>query len=220
MQKENTRKPISNFFIKKELQIRLIKKIVLAVILATVVSLATLLLSYLVKYKSTVIYQVTFETVSEKDKGGESGASISNRGRITSLILPSIIISGIVNIIIAICIGLYASRKYAVPVFKLEQWAKLLNRGQMNAQLLFREKEEMKELSESCNALTDDLRAKFHQIEKLTKELKEMEESPEAVKKIQDILDTVEFKSGTIEVHTSFLTANESTKPDNAEGAG
>lgn len=212
MQEEHIRKPISNFFIKKELQIRLIKKIVVAVLIATIVSVATLLLTYLVKYKSTVIYQVTFETVESAGDDDQTSASISDREKITSLILPSLIISGIINIMIAIFIGLYASRKYAVPVFKLEQWAKLLNQGHMSAQLRFREKEEMNELSDSCNKLSDGLRSKFNQIEKLTKELKEMEKSPDVVKKIQDILDTVEFKSETIEVHTSYLTKDQLPK--------
>ena len=218
MKEEHIRKPISNFFIKKELQIRLIKKIVVAVLIATIVSVATLLLTYLVKYKSTVIYQVTFETVESVGDDDQSGATISDREKITSLILPSIIISGIINIMIAFFIGLYASRKYAVPIFKLEQWVKLLHEGRMNAQLRFREKEEMRELSSSCNKLAEELKNKFNQIEKLTKELKDMEKNPEVIKKIQDIIDTVEFKSETIEVHTSYLTKNEVPKADKAEG--
>ena len=218
MTEEHIRKPISNFFIKKELQIRLIKKIVVAVLIATIVSVATLLLTYLVKYKSTVIYQVTFEMVESGGDEDQSSATISNREKITSLILPSIIISGIINIVIAFFIGLYASRKYAVPIFKLEQWVKLLHEGRMNAQLRFREKEEMRELSSSCNKLAEELKNKFNQIEKLTKELKDMEKNPEVIKKIQDIIDTVEFKSETIEVHTSYLTKNEVPKADKAKG--
>ena len=218
MAEEHTRKPISNFFIKKELQIRLIKKIVVAVLIATIVSVTTLLLTYLVKYKSTVIYQVTFEMMESSGDADESGASISDREKITSLILPSIVISGIINIVIAFFIGLYASRKYAVPIFKLEQWAKLLYEGQMSAQLRLREKEEMRDLSSSCNKLGEEIKNKFNQIEKLTKELKEMEKNPEIVRKIEDILDTVEFKAGTIEVHTSYLTKNDISKDDKPEG--
>ena len=88
----------------------------------------------------------------------------------------------------------------------------------MNAQLRFREKEEMRELSSSCNKLAEELKNKFNQIEKLTKELKDMEKNPEVIKKIQDIIDTVEFKSETIEVHTSYLTKNEVPKADKAKG--
>ena len=217
MKKEYSRKPISNFFIKKELQIRLIKRIVAAVLIATIVSVATLLLTYLVKYKSTVIYQVTFETVDSSSESEEAGASISDREKITSLILPSILISGIINILIAIGIGLYASRKYAVPIFKLEQWVKLLLEGQMAAKLRFREKEEMKELCDSCNELSDELRNKFDQISKYTNELSKDEKGSEVAKKIQDVLDSMELKSEIIEVHTSYLTKNDVPQADKSE---
>ncbi len=217
MGKKYSRKPISNFFIKKELQIRLIKRIVVAVLIATIVSVATLLLTYLVKYKSTVIYQVTFESVDSSGESEEAGASISDRERITSLVLPSILISGIINIIIAIGIGLYASRKYAVPIFKLEQWVKLLQEGQMAAKLRFREKEEMKELSDGCNQLSDELRNKFDQISKYTKELEKEATGSEVAKKIQNVLDSMELKSETIEVHTSYLTKNEVPKSDSSK---
>src|SRR4030042_1578517 len=112
MKKKAIRKPVANFFIKRDLQIRLIKKIVAAVLISTVVCMATLLLTYLAKYKSAAFYRVTFNI----------GASIGNRENIISIIFPSLLISSIVNLFIAIGIGLYASRKYAVPIFKLEQW--------------------------------------------------------------------------------------------------
>ena len=217
MEKKYIRKPISNFFIKKELQIRLIKRIVAAVLLATLVSVATLLLTYLVKYKSTVIYQITFETAGSSTDSEESGASISDRERITSLVLPSILISGFINIIIAIGIGLYASRKYAVPIFKLEQWVKLLQKGHMAAKLRFREKEEMKELCDSCNELSDELRNKFDQISQYTNELAKNDKGSEAVKKIQDILNSLELKAEPIEVHTSFFMKSDLPQADKSE---
>ena len=202
MNKTYIRKPISNFFIKKELQIRLIIKIVLAVLIATVVCLTTLLLTYLIQYKSAVFYRVTFET----------SASIGDRENINSIILPSLLISSAINIIIAICIGFYASRKYAVPIFKLEQWVKLLQKGQMTAQLHFREKEEMKQLCDSCNKLIEDLRNKLLKIEECTKELAKSNKKTEYVDKIQEILNSMELGTETIEVHTSYLKTGDISK--------
>ncbi len=204
MEKKFVRKPVKNFFIKKDLQIRLIKKIVLAVLIATVVCVAILLLTFLVKYKSTVFYRVTFDL----------GAQIGNRESIVGLIFPSLLIASIINLCIGICIGLYASRKYAVPIFKLEQWVHLLRDGKLTAQLRFREKEEMRELCNSCNQLSEELQIQFEQIETGIQELKKNPSNTQPLDKIQNMLNNMEFKSEAIEVHTSYLHADQIPKED------
>ncbi len=202
MDKKFSRKPVANFFIKRDLQLRLILKIVLAVLISTAVCVATLLLTYVAKYESTVFYRVTFDL----------GASIGNRENIITIILPSLIIASIINIIIAFFIGLYASRKYAVPIFKLEKWVHLLRDGHMSAQLQFREKEEMRELCSNCNQLSEELRAKFEQIEKYIDEFKEKPDDPEPYNSIKEILEEMEIKSEAIEVHTSFIQTQQLPK--------
>lgn len=201
MTRKFIRKPITNFFIKPDLQIRLIKKIVLAVLLATGVVAATLILTYFIKNKSIVFYQVTLE----------SGGKIGNRESIISIIFPTLIISSIVNIFIAIGIGLYASRKYAVPIFKLERWVHLLQKGELNAQLQFREKAELGELCDSCNQFSDNLRKKFEDIEghvlalhELSKNIKN-ENLDIHLKNIQETIDTMALNYDAIEIHTSYL---------------
>ncbi len=202
MKKKFSRKPVANFFLKKDLQIRLIKKIVFAVLISTIVCVATLFLMYYAKYRNAVFYQVTFDM----------GADIGDRLKIFSLIFPSLLIASLVNIIIAFFIGLYASRKYAVPIFKLEQWSHLLREGKITAQLRFREKEEMRELSSTCNQVSNMLQRKLEEIEKCTDELKEDPSKPEPIDKIRTILDSLEFKTETIEVHTSFIHTDQLPK--------
>ncbi len=195
MKKRSSRRPVSNFFIKKKLQVRLIKKIVFAVIMATLVCVATLLLTYLVKYKSAVFYRVTFDL----------DASIGNRENIISIILPSLIISSIVNIGIAIFVGLYASRKYALPIFKLEQWVEFLQDGCLTVKLNFREKAEMKELCDECNNLSDTLRTKFLTIQQNVSELEQTNKDSQAIKKIQNVLDTLVLEAEPIKIQTRYL---------------
>jgi signal transduction histidine kinase len=72
---------------------------------------------------------------------------------ILNLMLPVLVISAAVGVVVAFGIGLYASRKYAVPIYKIEQWASMLQSGKMSAILRFREYDEMKELSQKCNEL-------------------------------------------------------------------
>jgi methyl-accepting chemotaxis protein len=208
MGKKSPRKPIAHFFIKKELQIRLIKKIVLAVLISTLVCMATLLLTYLAKYKSAAFYRVTFNV----------GASIGNRENIIAIIFPSLLISSIVNLFLGVGLGLYTSRKYAVPIFKLEQWVNLLRSGHLTAQLRFREKEEMLELSTSCNELTEEIRSKFEQIEKEVVNAQHGSSPGESLDNIQKVLSTLQLSSESIEVHTSFFRPpqqmNETEKPE------
>jgi nitrogen fixation/metabolism regulation signal transduction histidine kinase len=128
------------------------------------------------------------------------------------IILPSLLISSFVNFIVAVCLGLYASRKYAVPIYKLEQWAKMIRQGKINAKIQFREREEMKELSDDCNNLTSDLREKFVTIKKQTLLLKDkIKDSPE-IDAIEKALSSLQLEAETIEIHTSTLRVNGDNK--------
>jgi methyl-accepting chemotaxis protein len=185
------RKPISNFFIKRSLQLRLILKIVVAALIATLICSLTLLVVYYLRYNSILLYTMDQFTNLKKEN-------------IINIILPSLLLSSFVNFIIAVGIGLYASRKYAVPIYKLEQWARMIRQGKIGAQVRFREKEEMKELSDDCNALTKDLRNKFYEIKKQTELLKERHKDSEEIRKIENILGTLELEGDLIEIRTTF----------------
>lgn len=191
MQKTH-RRYLGNFFIKRSLQMRLIIKIVVAAILATIICSCTLLLVYYLKYNSVLLYQMDQLTNLTKEN-------------IIFIILPSLLISSLVNFIIAACLGLYASRKYAVPIYKLEQWARMIRQGKISAKIQFREREEMKELSDDCNNLTSDLREKFVTIKKQTMILKDKAKDSAEIKKIEDVLSTLQLEAETIEIHTSSL---------------
>ncbi|MFP4163500.1 MAG: hypothetical protein ACLFQB_06060 [Chitinispirillaceae bacterium] len=181
------RKPVGNFFIKKSLQLRLITKVILASLISTVVSAGSLLLVYYLRYDTVVVYQ--WDQISNE----------LNREHILHLILPTLIISSIVGILVALGIGLYASRKYAVPVYKIEQWTSMLLKGKMTALLRFREREEMKDLSEKCNELGEQLRSKLLQIEQKVERLKENNPESEELKSISEVLNTMELKESATE---------------------
>jgi hypothetical protein len=200
MENQFTRKPVGNFFIKKPLQVRLILKIVVAVIFATVISSGTLLLVYYMTYKSVILYQMDRLTNLSKEN-------------IIFIILPSLLISAFVNFIMAFGIGLYASRKYAVPVYKLENWARLLRDGKITAKLQFREKEELKELADQCNNLSGDLLAKLLEIKKQTELLSSAKPDGDEMKKIKGILESFELDGSTIEIHTTCYTIADPKTP-------
>jgi len=145
MTEKFVRKPLGNFFIKKSLQLRLIMRVAAVALISSVVSSGALLLVYYMRYETVVVYQ--WNQVNNE----------LMRENIINLLLPTLIISSVAGLIVAVGIGFYASRKYAVPIYKMEQWVALLLKGKMTAGLKFREHEEMRELSKKCNELSASL---------------------------------------------------------------
>jgi hypothetical protein len=186
------RQHVGTFFVKPSLQMRLIVKIVVAAILATIICSGTLLLVYYLKYNSVLLYQM--DTLANLTKSN-----------IVFIVLPSLLISSLVNFVLAVCLGMYASRKYAVPIYKLEQWAGLVRQGKINAQIQFREHHELKELSECCNSLTGELKDKFAVIQKQVLLLKDKTKDSAELQQIQDVLSTLEFDDEPIKIHTSMI---------------
>jgi methyl-accepting chemotaxis protein len=196
MSEKKNRKPIGNFFIKKSLQLRLILKIVIAALLSTLVSSCSMILVYYIKYQTVIVYQL--------DKVSQD----LNREHIIYLILPTLLVSALVSMIVSVGIGLYASRKYAVPIYKLEQWASLLRTGKMSALLRFREKEEMKELSHRCNQLAAEMRNRFIEIRKLTRLLKENDGTVGAAADFEKVLTDLDLDTSPIEVTTGYYAVS------------
>jgi len=179
------RKPVGNFFIKKSLQLRLIFNVLAASIVSSIVAAGTLLIVYFYKYDTTVIYMFNeFNNVLQKES-------------IVRLILPSLVISMAVGLILTFGIGLYASRKYAVPVFKIEQWASQLLNGDLTVTLGFREKEEMKDLSKKCNELGAMFREIMTGIQKDVKVLQNAGVRGPEIDAIMEKLGRLELEDGS-----------------------
>lgn len=165
-----------------------------AVLIATLTSSAILLVTYFIKFQSVAFYRVILN----------HNLDIPPRENIVFIILPSLIASVLVNLLVALCIGFYASRKYAVPVYKLEQWADLLKKGYIAAKLRFREKDEFKELSTNCNALATSLQVRFLAIQTECALLRAQHPDSESVKKIEAQLAELKLDDESVEVHTGF----------------
>jgi len=187
------RKPISHFFVKKQLQMRLIINIVSTVIATTIIALLSMFIVYIVQFKTVAMY--SYDTAS-----GE----LNRSGNIIFVILPALLCSALVNLLVAIGIGFYASRKYAIPIYKLEQWCSLLLKGKMSALLLFREREEMIELSSKCNEVGQFFRERLSAVKRQVEELKKTHADVVAVKKIEAAIEGLDLSTDPIEVNTGY----------------
>jgi methyl-accepting chemotaxis protein len=183
------RKPFQHFFVKKQLQMRLITRIVVAVLLTTLVAILSMILAS----NSVAVYSL------EKTTG-----ELSRSGNIFFIIFPALVVSALVNIGLAVVIGLYASRKYAIPIYKLEHWSSLLLQGKLTALLQFREKEEMRELSSKCNDVTHFFRERLFSIKKQVDELKKIDANSQAARNIEKALEGFDLTTEPIEVNTGY----------------
>lgn len=187
------RKPLQHFFVKKQLQMRLISRIIFAVLITTIVAIFSMFVVYILKSNTVAVYSLNRIT-----------DELTRSGNIFFIILPALIVSALVNIGVAVMIGLYASRKYAIPIYKLEQWSSLLLKGKLTALLQFREKEEMRELSSKCNEVTHFFRERLFSIKKQVEELKKIDANAQAVKNIEMALEGFDLTTEPIEVNTGY----------------
>lgn len=143
MPDKNFRHPLKNFFIKKTIQFKIIFKIILTAIATGAITLAILAIIYNSKSQAGSFYYMSNDVMQDLE--------LQN---ILGIILTPILIVESISILISFAIGLFSSRKIAVPLFKIEKWAYNLSKGKLNTQLAFREEDNLKDLTSKCNAVT------------------------------------------------------------------
>ena len=144
------RKPVGNFWIKPSIQIKITLQILFVIICTSFLTTLALVIAYKLKLRGGSFYYMSNDVMLDLKLTSIAG-----------IILPSLLIAQVISILIGLGIGLYSSRKVAVPVYKFERWVKELSKGNLNTQLVFRQNEEMRELTMECNVMANDYRAAF-----------------------------------------------------------
>ena len=94
------------------------------------------------------------------------------------LLLPAVGGTTLVGLFVGWLLTLGASRRIALPTYKVGKWARKVAAGDLGARLGFRTKDHLDELSGSCNAAVDNFRARvldlelLHQDEKMPEEVR------------------------------------------------
>jgi len=145
---------LKNFFLKKDLQLRYIAKIVSFIVFTAALTIAVLGFVYHIKGGDGYFYFMPNDLSQDLI-----------RQSMLKTILPALIIAELLSVLIGIVIGFISSRKFAVPIYKIEQWAGLLTAGKYGAQITFREKDEFVTLTRECNNLSNSLKERFSSIE-------------------------------------------------------
>jgi methyl-accepting chemotaxis protein len=170
------------------MQFKIIIKILFVLFLTALLTTATISMVYISKSQSGSFYYMSNDTKQDLE--------LKN---ILEVILPSIIGAQIISLFIGLCIGLFSSRKIAVPIYKFEKWVLQLKEGNLLTRIEFREKEEMEDLTQECNSLATFYRTKFLEIDAAVKEI-ELQPSLDAktsekINEIRQALDKVVFKN-------------------------
>ena len=162
MPRKSVRHPVKNFFLKKRLQLKIILTVFSVVTITSIITTIILAIIYNSKTSGGNFFYMSSNTMEDLKLMS-----------ILSIILPSLITAQAVTLIIAAAIGLFSSRKAAVPVYKLEKWAFQIKSGHLKTQLGFRDNKEMKDLEVQCNALTNNFRHLFSDIEHAVQNIQE-----------------------------------------------
>jgi len=187
MSDQNIRQPVKNFFIKKSMQIKIIAKILFIILITALFTTVTVSLVYNSKSQSGSFYYMSNDTKQDLE--------LKN---ILEVILPSVIGAQLITLLIGLGIGLFSSRKIAVPIYKFEKWVSQLKTGNLMTRLEFREKAEMEDLTHECNTLADFYRKKFMEIDAAVTSIEQIP-SPhpqlkEKIREIRQTLENVSFK--------------------------
>ncbi|HEX3018772.1 MAG TPA: hypothetical protein VHP36_00650 [Chitinispirillaceae bacterium] len=182
---KNYRHPLRNFFIKKTIQFKIIMQIILTAFIAGIITLGILVFMYNSKSQAGSFYYMSNDVMQDLE--------LQN---ILGIILTPIIAVEFVAIFISFGIGLFSSRKIAVPLFKIEKWVYELSKGKLNTELAFREDDHLNDLTVKCNAATKFYRNALTNINLLAESISRNSADPGQVQKdasaIKRILDQIE----------------------------
>jgi hypothetical protein len=139
------RKVIRNFFIKPQLQIRLTMVFIGAALFASFITLG-------------IIFLLTRINID-----GLEG--LRTAWYYLKATFPGFWIAAGVSVFVGFIVGTWASRKVALPVYKVEQWSRGLNQGDLTIFLGMRETDFWGEMAISCNGFTKKLRRQLQTIQ-------------------------------------------------------
>jgi methyl-accepting chemotaxis protein len=169
---QHLRHPVKNFFVKKTIQTKIIWQIIVTVVISACLTTGILTFLYNLKARHGSFYYMSDNIMQDLE--------LKN---ILQIILPSVISVEIIAILIAFGISLISSRKIAVPIYKIEQWAARLKSGKLSTKIVFRESDHLNDLTAQCNGVTEFYQSVFIDIQKHTAVIAQKSDNPESVKK-------------------------------------
>lgn len=139
------RRPWANFFLKPKLQIKLTYLFVLASLLASFFTVAG-------------VYLIT-------RIGSDGLEGFRTAWFYLQALLPGFYIAILISLTVGLIVGIIASRKVALPIYKVEQWIKNLYKGDFTARLGMRNEDYWEDMSESCDQFIDSMKKSLNRLD-------------------------------------------------------
>jgi methyl-accepting chemotaxis protein len=95
-----------------------------------------------------------------------------------AVLTPAVAGPAVAGVLLGWLLTLGASRRIALPIYKVKQWAEKVSEGDLHARLGFRPGDGLESLAESCNSVVDTVRSGYADLEKMSLD----EKIPEAVR--------------------------------------
>jgi len=167
--KRFTRKPLRNFiFLPKVQWPQILGNMALAGITAIGTGIGIILLYYREFGESAIYIMDRSSVLYPLDRQG-----------LVNLILPAVGASTLMGMSVGWLMAFGASRRVALPIYKVEQWARRVSSGDLHVRLGFRKADHLDELANACNGALDKVREDFVEIrslvadEKIPKEVRD-----------------------------------------------
>ena len=176
-----------HYFIKKTFQATFILKFCLIILLGAVIS--TFLLLMLSQNTLTSSFH-------------QSQLTIKNTA---TAILPSVILTNLITLglisLAAIVIILFISHKIAGPMFRLENDVKEIGKGNLTKRIRLREKDQITELAEEINRMTDSYHKKIIDINTRVENILELTPKQNASQELIEVVNNLKHN-----INTNFKT--------------
>jgi methyl-accepting chemotaxis protein len=99
-----------------------------------------------------------------------------DRSGLMGLLVPAVGGTAVTGMLLGWLLTLGASRRIALPVYKIGQWAQRVAQGDLHVRLGFRGGDGLEGLADNCNAALDSIRAGILEVEQLSEDEKIPEE--------------------------------------------
>lgn len=180
-QKSIERKPLRNFIFDPRLQWPQILRNGLLVVFTSLGTGLAIVYLYNREFGSMSIY------VMDRN----SAFYPLDRQGLVSMLLPAVLATTLSGLFLGWLLTLGASRRIALPIFKVKQWASRVAEGDLHVRLGFRKNDGLQSLADQCNAALDRVRSGYEEIETLSQDAK----IPEDVRRrLGDILSRYQVK--------------------------
>lgn len=151
---EKVRRKVINYSIKREMQIRLLVKLMIIVLV------------------SVGLTGVFFYLYSNQEVG-QTFTQFHIRARsFLDYLLPAVVIAILLGILVAFVMALFFPQRIAGPLYRIERdLREKVGEGDLTVRFMVRKGDEMEELADSLNVMMEKMAARVERINSLTKEL-------------------------------------------------